>query len=53
LLRRALEITEAALGADHPDVAIRLDNLAGSLAELGRAGEAEPLQRRAHSIHAT
>ncbi|WP_330186196.1 tetratricopeptide repeat protein [Dactylosporangium sp. AC04546] len=48
--RRALVITEAALGPDHPATATRLSNLAGSLQELGRAGEAEPLQRRALAI---
>ncbi|HTI26999.1 MAG TPA: FxSxx-COOH system tetratricopeptide repeat protein, partial [Kutzneria sp.] len=50
LQRRALAITEAALGLDHPDTAIRLNNLAGSLWELGRAADAEPLQRRALAI---
>ena len=41
---------EATHGPNHPDTAISLDNLAGSLQNLGRAGEAEPLVRRALAI---
>ncbi len=51
--RRSLAISEAALGPDHPAVALRLDNLAGSLRALGRAGEALPLQERALAITET
>jgi hypothetical protein len=50
LYRRALEIGEKALGPEHPNVAIRLSNLAGLLRETNRLGEAEPLYRRAFLI---
>ncbi|MGW4823671.1 hypothetical protein ACWEP4_33170, partial [Streptomyces sp. NPDC004227] len=33
---RALQITEVALGPDHPDTALRLNNLARTLSDLGR-----------------
>ncbi|MFI6234834.1 FxSxx-COOH system tetratricopeptide repeat protein [Micromonospora sp. NPDC050784] len=48
--KRALEISEAALPAGHPDIATRLDNLAGTLGVLGRSEEALPLRRRALEI---
>ncbi|MET8277897.1 tetratricopeptide repeat protein [Micromonospora sp. NPDC005174] len=48
--RRVLEMSEAALPAGHPDIALRLDNLAGTLGALGRSDEALPLQRRALEI---
>jgi hypothetical protein len=38
------------LGPDHPDVAIRLNNLAFVLEATNRPGEAEPLYRRAAAI---
>ncbi|MFY1615167.1 FxSxx-COOH system tetratricopeptide repeat protein [Micromonospora sp. WMMD736] len=47
---RVLAITEAALPSGHPDIALRLDNLAGTLSDMGRAGEALPLRRRALEI---
>jgi tetratricopeptide (TPR) repeat protein len=47
LMRRALAITEASLGADHPTVSIRLNNLAQLLRATDRFAEAEPLLRRA------
>jgi tetratricopeptide (TPR) repeat protein len=50
LEQRALQITEAALGPDHPDVAIRLGNLAVTYKDLGRAGDALPLFERAQKI---
>ncbi|MGC2112663.1 MAG: tetratricopeptide repeat protein [Candidatus Korobacteraceae bacterium] len=50
LYRRALIITEKALGLDHPKVAIRLINLAALLQDTNRLGEAEPLKRRALEI---
>jgi Tetratricopeptide repeat len=46
LVRRALAISEASLGPDHPDVAIRLNNLVLLLQDANRLGEAEPLMRR-------
>jgi tetratricopeptide (TPR) repeat protein len=50
LYRRGLEISESALGPDHPDVATRLNNLAIVLRDTGRAAEAEPLFRRALEV---
>ena len=46
LMRRALAIDEASYGPDHPNVAIRLNNLASLLQDTNRLGEAEPLSRR-------
>jgi tetratricopeptide (TPR) repeat protein len=48
--RQALSIAEAALGPDHPDVAICLNNLASSYFDLGRAADAVPLLLRALKI---
>jgi hypothetical protein len=50
LMRRALAILEAALGSEHPEVATRLNNLAGLLKATNRFAEAEPLMRRALAI---
>ncbi len=50
LLRRALAIDEASYDPDHPNVAIRLNNLASLLQATNRRGEAEPLMRRALAI---
>ncbi len=50
LMRRALAIDEASYGPDHPDVAIRLNNLAALLQATNRLAEAEPLMRRALAI---
>ena len=49
-MRRALTIDEASFGANHPRVAIRLNNLAGLLQDTNRLQEAEPLMRRALEI---
>ena len=46
MMRRALAIDESSFGADHPKVAIRLNNLAALLKATNRLGEAEPLMRR-------
>ena len=35
--QQALAITEAALGPDHPDIGLRLSNLATMLQDLGHA----------------
>lgn len=51
LLRRALELTETALGARHLDTAASLDALARCCRSLGKRGEAEPLYRRAIAIY--
>ena len=49
-LRRALAITEASYGKDHPVVARSLHNLAMLLGRTNRLGEAEPLMYRALAI---
>ena len=50
LMRRALEIDEAAFGNQHPTVAISLNNLATLLHATNRLKEAEPLMRRSLDI---
>src|SRR5665811_732570 len=50
LLDRALAITEAAYGPEHPAVAISLNNLALVLADLGEPAAARPLLDRALTI---
>ena len=50
LAERALAITEAAYGPDHPDVATYLGNLTIILCDLGQAAEARPLAERALAI---
>ncbi len=50
LYREALAVTEQALGKEHPDYAIRLNNLAGLLRATGRQDEAEPLYREAVAV---
>ena len=50
LMRRALAIDEQSFGPDHPNVAIRLNNLAQLLQDTNRLAEAEPLMRRALAI---
>jgi hypothetical protein len=45
-MRRALAIDEASYGPNHPNVAIRLNNLALLLQATNRLVEAEPLMRR-------
>jgi len=52
LMRRALMIDEASFGADHPDVASDLNNLALLLQDTRRLDAAEPLMRRAAEIFA-
>ena len=49
-MRRALAITEASLGKDHPNVATELSNLATLLRVTNRLAEAEALYRRALAI---
>ncbi|MGM1065305.1 FxSxx-COOH system tetratricopeptide repeat protein [Saccharothrix sp. Mg75] len=50
LHERALVITEAACGPGHPDVAKRLNSLAGAWRDLGRLDRAIPLLERALAI---
>ena len=49
-MRRALAIDEKSYGPDHPNVAIRFNNLAGVLITTKRLAGAEPLIRRALAI---
>ena len=49
-MRRALKIDEDSYGKDHPNVAIRLNNLAQLLQATNRLGEGEPLMRRVVEI---
>ena len=48
--KKALAITEKALGPEHPDVATSLNNLAALYESQGRYAEAEPLYKRALAI---
>ncbi|GAB4151786.1 MAG: hypothetical protein Fur0046_31200 [Cyanobacteria bacterium J069] len=50
LYGRSLAITEAQLGADHPDTATSLNNLAQLYYSMGRYREAEPLYGRSLAI---
>ena len=52
LYKRALAISENALGPSHPFVAIILDNLAALYQDTKRDDEAEPLEQRAAKIRA-
>ena len=47
---RALAIREKQLGAEHPDTATSLNNLAGLYQSQGKYPEAEPLYERALAI---
>ena len=47
---RALQIDEDSYGPLHPNVAVRLNNLAQLLQDTNRITEAEPLMRRALAI---
>ena len=50
LYQRSLAIWEKALGRDHPDVAVSLNNLAGLYLSQGRYADAEPLCQRSLAI---
>ena len=52
LYQAALAIREATLGADHPKVAVTLDDLGDVLAATGRCAEALALYQRALAIRA-
>ena len=52
LLKRALAISEKALGPDHPHLATSLENYAGLLHETGRSAEATEMEARAEAIRA-
>jgi len=47
---RSLRILEKAVGPNHPDVAIHLNNLAHAMQDLGRPEAARPLIERAATI---
>jgi tetratricopeptide (TPR) repeat protein len=51
LMRRALAIDEQSYGAEHPNVARDLNNLASLLQATNRLAEAEPLYRRALAVN--
>ncbi len=51
LFKRVLAIRETALGAEHPDTAKSLNNLAVLLQAQGDYAEAKPLYERALAIH--
>ncbi|MFE2835089.1 tetratricopeptide repeat protein [Streptomyces mirabilis] len=53
LEERALQVTEAALGPDHPDTAVWLGNLASTFSALGQHTKALPLEKRALQISET
>ncbi|MGF1602811.1 MAG: CHAT domain-containing protein, partial [Thermosynechococcaceae cyanobacterium] len=50
IAQRSLSIWEKALGPDHPDVAVSLNNLAELYRTQGQYSKAEPLHQRALSI---
>jgi tetratricopeptide (TPR) repeat protein len=50
LRKRVLRINEAALGPDHPSVAIDLNEVGVALSEPGRSAKALPLHQRALRI---
>ncbi len=50
LHQRDLVICEAALPADHPDIAVALENYSDTLRKLDRDDEAYELAARAHAI---
>ena len=50
LCNRALAIREKALGAEHPDVATSLSNLASTYESMKQYAKAEPLYKRSLAI---
>ncbi len=50
LYKRSLAILEKALGPEHPNVAMSLNNLALLYEAQGRYGDAEPLYKRSLAI---
>ena len=53
LFRQASDIYRTALGEDHPDYALSLNNLAGLYHAMGNYAAAEPLLRQASDIYRT
>jgi tetratricopeptide (TPR) repeat protein len=50
LFKRSLAIWEKALGPDHPNVSLSLENIAELYRKTGREQEAEELAKRAAGI---
>jgi hypothetical protein len=50
MFRRALEIREACLGKEHPDVAVTLNDYASLLRKTNRKSEARQMAARADRI---
>ena len=50
LYQRSLAIHEKALGPDHPDTGLSLNNLAELYRAQGKYGQAEPLYQRSLAI---
>ncbi|MFB2882394.1 tetratricopeptide repeat protein [Floridanema aerugineum] len=50
LAQRSLAIREKALGSEHPDVALSLNNLAALYEQMGNYAQAEPLYQRSLAI---
>lgn len=50
MYKRAITTLEAALGPDHPDLSVLLNNLAGAYMSKHRYAEAEPFYKRALAI---
>ena len=49
-MERAMAIREAALGAEHPQVASTMTSLGGLLVEIGDTAAARPLYERAVTV---
>src|SRR3954449_12176865 len=45
--KQSLDLASRTFGADHPDTALSLDNLASLYQKMGRYADAEPLYQRA------
>lgn len=52
LHQRALVIREKALGLDHPNVALSLENIAAFYKKIGREKDTQALDERAAAIRA-
>ncbi len=48
--KKALQVTEQAVGPDHPDVVMSLENMAALYRNTGRKNDAEALEKRATAI---
>ena len=50
MYRKSLEIAEVALGKDHPNLAVVLNDMAELYSEMGNEEQAEHFQERAFSL---